>query len=250
MNEAEPVVAHSAIAGSRRKLKSRSGFCLHPCHDSRKMHPGSVQYQDRRLDEMMADVDPRWSLDALFRDFQPHDGWRRWFSEAYAHAMESTQPDEQLKGWKTAAIILGDMHACLLCLFVCHHGRSLVPSSSDSFLGHIDLCLWEMGLASPTQPGDVLIGEVGKAETFDRADEVARVWLESQLQPFNGELKRAAEFAMGLTAIRLGLMRGPNDPSIEQIMDRSMWQRVGVADFGDAPDSATSLRKPWWQFWR
>jgi hypothetical protein len=64
----------------------------------------------------MTQVDPRWSLEAVLQTFQPHGSWGSWFAEAYAQAMESSAPEDQLNGWKTAAIILGDMNACLLCL--------------------------------------------------------------------------------------------------------------------------------------
>jgi hypothetical protein len=197
----------------------------------------------------MTGIDPRWSLAAVIRDFQPHHGWREWFAEAYAQAMESSQPEEQLKGWRTAAVILGDMHACLLCLFVCHKGCSLAPLSSDAFQGHVDLCLWEMGLAAPSQPGNLPIGQSGKSERFSRMEDEAQVWLKEQLQPFNGNMDRAAEFAMRLIAIRLGLLRGPSEPSLEQILDRGLWQRTEIA--ATAPSkNATARRKRWWQFWK
>src|SRR5262245_23584649 len=100
----------------------------------------------------MAKVDPGWSLDALLRDYHPHDGWRTWFAEAYTKAMESPRREERLDGWKTAATIFGDMHALVFCLFVCHHGQSLVPLEDNAFRAHVDLCLWELGLAVPVRP--------------------------------------------------------------------------------------------------
>src|SRR5262249_18712655 len=89
--------------------------------------------------EAMAHVDPRWSLAAVLHELGPHEHWRGSFSEAYARAMESTEPGKRLQGWRTAAMILGDMHACLLCLLVCHYGRSLLPAESRDFLDHMDL---------------------------------------------------------------------------------------------------------------
>jgi len=174
-------------------------------------------------------VDPGWSLDALLRDYHPHEGWRTWFAQAFTRALESASPEERLEGWKTAAIIFGDMHAPVFCLFVCHHGRSLVPPDSEAFLGHIDLCLWELELATPkqrTKSGGVPARDIGKPETFRRDAEAAAAWLAEQLRPFDGRVDRAAVFAMRLTAARFGLLRGPVEPSITQVLDESLWERV------------------------
>jgi hypothetical protein len=176
----------------------------------------------------VAKVDPGWSLDALLRDYHPHEGWRAWFSEAYAKAMESSRPEVQLDGWKTAAIIFGDMHAPVFCLFVCHYGRSLVPADSAAFFGHVNLCLWELGLATPAHPDAMgaVVGDVGKPETFRHDVEAEREWFAEQLRPFGGDVRRAALFAMRVTAARLGLLRGPAEPSIGQVLDESLWERV------------------------
>jgi len=177
----------------------------------------------------MATVDPAWSLEALLRAYHPHGSWRAWFTEAYAKATESAQPDERLNGWKTAAIIFGDMHAPVFCLFVCYHGRSLVPADSKAFLGHINLCLWELGLATPAHPdemGGVPSRDIGKPETFRRDTEAEQEWFAEQLRPFGGEVGRAAVFAMRLTAARFGLLRGPAEPAIAQVLDESLWERV------------------------
>jgi len=174
----------------------------------------------------VAKVDPRWSLEALLRDYHPHESWRSWFAEAYAKAMESAGLEERVGGWRTAAVILGDMHAVVFCLFVCHHGRSLVSPDSTLFLSNIDLCLWELGLATPAPKyeGSMPIVDIGKRETFRRDTEAAQAWLSEQLRPFDGSIERAAVFAMRYTALRLGLLRGPSEPSIAQVLDESLWE--------------------------
>lgn len=186
----------------------------------------------------MAKVDPGWSLDALLRDYHPHESWRDWFTKAYTKAMESARPDEQLDGWKTAAIIFGDMHAPVFCLFVCHHGRWLVPADSTAFLGHINLCLWELGLAAPVaadEMGGVPRRDVARPEAFHRDIAAEREWFAEQLRPFGGNVERAAVFAMRLTAVRFGLLRGPAEPSITQVLDESLWERVRPAEPGALP---------------
>lgn len=129
----------------------------------------------------MPEVDPGWSLDSLLRDFRPHGSWRDSFAGTYRQALESRTAAEQLKGWKTAAMILGDMNACALCLFVCCYGRSLVSAEGQEFLGHIDLCLLAMGLATPTVPEPVLIVDLGKPGTLRRDTEAFKAWMQDQL---------------------------------------------------------------------
>ena len=68
------------------------------------------------------------------------------------------------------------MHAPVFCLFVCSHGRSLEPPDGKRFLAHIDLCLWELGLAIPTRPdveGVVPSADIAEMAAL-QADEVGR----------------------------------------------------------------------------
>jgi hypothetical protein len=184
-------------------------------------------------------VDPGWSLATLLRDYRPHPSWRAWFTEAYARALESPHPDERLAGWKTAAIIFGDMHAPVFCLFVCRHGRTLVAPDSLDFLGHIDLCLMDLGLARPARPdgsGTLPISALGNPEALDRDEQAAAQWLAEQLSPFDGDAGRAATFAMRLTAAKFGLLNGPVDPTIAQVLDESLWERRFPGEPGAAPD--------------
>lgn len=60
----------------------------------------------------------------------------------------------------------------------------------------------------------------------EEAESVATIRHAKQLRPFDGDVARAARFAMTLTAVRLGLLRGPEAPSIAQLLDASLWQRV------------------------
>src|SRR5262249_27389229 len=105
-------------------------------------------------------------LDSLLRNFRPSGSWRNWFAEAYGQALESSTASEQLKGWATAATIFGDMHACVLCLFVCYHGLELGSEARERFLGHINLCLMDMGLATPAKAGPVPMKELSSPEHF------------------------------------------------------------------------------------
>lgn len=186
----------------------------------------------------MSKVDPGWSLAALLRDYRPHESWRRWFTETFTRALESTDPAERLDGWKTAAVIFGDMHAPVFCLFVCHYGRTLVPPDRPDFLGNIDLCLLELGLARPAQPdgsGTIPVRDIGRPDALDRDEQEAAQWLAEQLVPFDGDAGRAAGFAMRLTAVRFGLLSGPADPTVAQVLDESLWERRRMTESGADP---------------
>jgi hypothetical protein len=83
--------------------------------------------------------------------------------------------------------------------------------------------------------GAVPSRDVGKPETFRRDIEVEREWFGEQLRPFDGDVGRAAVFALRQTAARFGLLRGPEEPSIAQVLDESLWVRVRAAEPAAAP---------------
>jgi hypothetical protein len=195
--------------------------------------------------------DPRWSLEYLHQTFRPHLSWREWFRQAFMQAMHSKSPEQQLDGWRTAAIIFGDMHAEVLCLIVCLHGLSLTAEDDARFQGHIDLCLMDMGLAVPISQapdGTLSVKDFGTPGAFRRDDAMFREWMRAQLEPFGGNVCRAAEYAMRLTAIRLGLMSGPREPSIAQVLDGSLWTIEPLACVPSV--QRTNVRRRWWQLWR
>jgi hypothetical protein len=121
------------------------------------------------------------------------------------------------------------MHANVFCLFVCYHGRTLEPPGGKRFQAHINLCLWDLGLAVPVRPtewGTVTPEDLHNPDGFIRDIEATQGWLAEQLRPFDGNVERAAVFAMRLTAARFGLLLGPAEPSIAQVLDESLWERV------------------------
>src|SRR5262249_27389231 len=64
-----------------------------------------------------------------------------------------------------------------------------------------------------------------KPGAFHLDVEAFEAWLHNQLRPFANNVRRAAEFSVRLTAIRLGLLDGPHEPSIEEILDAALWKR-------------------------
>lgn len=145
--------------------------------------------------------------------------------------------------------MLGDTHAPELCLLAGLHGQSLegVTSSQDflesPFAGSIDLCLLDLGLAAPIYAhpdGAIPIGDFGRLGTLRRDADALELWLQRQLEPFGGELGKAAEFALRLAAIRVGILHGPETATLEQVLDDSQWH--------ESP-GAQRARKPWWRFW-
>jgi len=192
------------------------------------LFPTDVDVVPPPRDSSWTQVDPGWSLDALLRDFNPHESWRGWFAEAYSKAIEADRLEERFAGWKAAAMIFGDMHAPVFCLFVCLHGRSLRPQEANRFDAHIDLCLRDLGLATSTRTGtrSIPMTDFGEREMFHRDEAAAVAWLGEQLRPFGGSVKQGAIFAMRLTASRFGLLRGPSEPSIGEVLDESLWERA------------------------
>ena len=145
-------------------------------------------------------------------------------------------------------MIFGDMHVPVFCLFVSHHGQSMQAVGNTRFLGNINLCLWELGLVEPAKsyptrsmPITDLGGDPKKMFRHDNEAEAA--WFAEQLKPFDGDVSRAAAFAMRLTAARFGLLRGPANPSNARILDESLWERA------NQPEAARPSQKPWWKFW-
>ena len=195
---------------------------------SRLLFPADIDVVPPPRDSSWTQVDPGWSLDALLRDFDPHESWRGWFAEAYAKAIESTGLEEQLAGWRAAAMIFGDMNALVFCLFVCLYGRSLRLQEANRFDAHIDLCLRDLGLATSIRTGtrSLPVTDFGEREMFHRNEAAAVAWIGEQLRPFGGSVKQGAVFAMRLTASRLGLLRGPSEPSIDEVLDESLWKRA------------------------
>ena len=93
-----------------------------------------------------------------------------------------------------------------------------------------------------TQLRERINEDIGRPDGFLRDTEGTREWLAEQLRPFGGDMERAAVFAMRLTAARFGLLRGPAQPSIAQVLDESLWERVRSAGQAGC--------KRWWQFWK
>jgi hypothetical protein len=99
-------------------------------------------------------------------------------------------------------------------------------ASEEVFFGHIYLCLMSMRLATSTVPGPgVPVKELVEPGTFRVDVEAFNTWMRDQLRPFGGDLSKAAEFSVRLTAIRLGLLDGPSEPSTGEILDPALWRR-------------------------
>jgi hypothetical protein len=120
-----------------------------------------------------------------------------------------------IPSWATLAMMLGDTHAPGLCFLVCEHARRLTRKAAEKELlsAHQALAALDLGLAASASGGAVRV---------DR--EPVTAWLHRQLQPFDGELERAATFCLCLAATRTGLLIGPPDPSLAQLCDLTLWR--------------------------
>ena len=86
----------------------------------------------------------------------------------------------------------------------------------------LDLC------GTPRTSHTVITVNASHLCTMRRDPDAISQWLERELGRFGGDLGRAAEFSMRFTAIRLGLLSGPSDPTIEQVLDVGLWRDSGT----------------------
>lgn len=103
-------------------------------------------------------------------------------------------------------MMMGDTRAAPLALVVCLHAeRSLGPLLEDRRLaGHRDLCLLELGLAHADGP--IRIASLGDPHTVTSDPSSLEAWLQRSLVPFDGDLSRAAWFALRVAARRTDVL--------------------------------------------
>jgi len=128
--------------------------------------------------------------------------------------------------WRQLAIMLGDTGACPLCIMAVSFAQEQLGERVEDrpLQAHLYLCLLDMGLARTHNDEPLPLGRAGDPELIDgdpRPDLAA--WLAQQLEPVGGDLARAAELALRLAAVRTGLISGPGEPTLEQILDDSLW---------------------------
>ena len=142
--------------------------------------------------------------------------------------IESPLDDAATADWLELVVMLGDTRGAPLCLLLIEHLRTLLPPLVEhrGLEAHRDLCLMDLGLANPPSEHGVPLRELGTAELMRRDEPQIAAWLARQLEPFSGDAGQAAEFILRLSAVRTGLLAGPDPATLEQVLDANLWSAV------------------------
>lgn len=153
-------------------------------------------------------VDPSPVI-ACAAHWRPGRGWADMLREPYAQLAGGATGLDAAGAWANVAMIFGDTRGAPLALVVCVHAARELPDGVEvrRLAAHRDLCLLDLGLA--TAPGPVRIGALGTPGVVDDRPGHIEAWLARALIPFDGDLARAAKFALDLAAVRLGIVDGP-----------------------------------------
>lgn len=168
-------------------------------------------------------------------DWHPSEDWAEMVSYGLDLILRGDSADQAAAGLQQLVMMLGDSGAPELCLLVCLRARLVedVPQGESKLDSHIDICLMALGLARPAAGGDLYaIADLGEPDAFIRDEEALKTWLAEQLEPFGGSLRRAAEFSVRLAAIKVGLLTGPEEYSLDDVREAGLWSGVeGIGSF-------------------
>ena len=187
------------------------------------------------MSEMVSTADAHPVYASLYLErWRPGRGWSSYVRPALQRMLASgwqigaSLEDDAVEDWHHLVIMLGDTKAAPLCLVLLEHLRSRLPPLVEhrAFEAHRDLCLMDLGLANPPSEHGVPLRELGTAELMRRDEPQIAVWLARQLEPFSGDPGQAADFIVRLSAIRTGLLAGPDPATLEQVLDANLWSAV------------------------
>lgn len=125
-------------------------------------------------------------------------------------AVEGIDRGEHGLGWARLAMVYGDTGATGVALIVALYGLRVTSDRPERLRAHRDLCMLDLGLATAMAPGPVAIASLGDGKTVALDEQRLHSWLAIELAPFDGDLERAARFALELARARTGLR--PDDP--------------------------------------
>ncbi len=162
--------------------------------------------------------------------WRPDPTWSETIRPAYEALIAGVTGLDASHAWSEIAMMMGDTRAAPLALVVClHASRELDrsarahPSTSPhpptgihlALLGgplledrrlaaHRDLCMLDLGLAHADAP--IRIASLGDPDTVTSDPSTLDAWLQRALAPFDGDLARAAWFALRVAARRTELL--------------------------------------------
>lgn len=168
-----------------------------------------------------------YGADSMLREWRPRAAWASMVAPGLQAVAAGTRA-EQIDGWVQLVIMLGDSRASDFAALVCLHAQRTWPDAAARFAPHLDFVLCQLGMAGAAggetgQP--VPLVELGR-EGRIRVDQLRfDAWVEDMLEPFDGDLSRAALFALRIAAIRTGLLTGgPEQPTVAEVLDPALWK--------------------------
>ena len=161
----------------------------------------------------------------MLKSWHPSHNWQATVRAAYRQITEARSTRKSFKGWSQLAAMLGDCGASPLCLMVSLYGQSLLPRGQwdKQLTGYMNISLLALGLANPRYDHTLMIKNIGNPDTIDIQEQQLQQWLNAQLAPFAGDLRKAALFCLRLSALRTGVVGGPQNPIIAQLLNDTMW---------------------------
>lgn len=138
--------------------------------------------------------------------WRPNPRWSSTVRPAYEALLAGATGLAASHAWSELAMMMGDTRAAPLALVICLHAeRELGPLAEDRRLaGHRDLCLLDLGLAHVDGP--IRIASLGDPDTVTGDPRTLEAWLQRSLAPFDGDLARAAWFAVRVAARRTDVL--------------------------------------------
>jgi len=114
-------------------------------------------------------------------------------------------------------MLFGDSGAPELCAVVQWHGLSLLSEPDDTVAAErlsrrlragLHFALADLGLVATKTPAPIPVADLGSSLVPDPTE--VEGWIAKFLAPVGGELRRGAELALTLAAIRAGLLPRPS----------------------------------------
>lgn len=137
--------------------------------------------------------------------WRPNPKWSETVRPAYEAIVNGATGLAASHAWSEIAMMMGDTRAAPLALVVCLHAERLDPMLEDRRLAsHRNLCLMDLGLAHAEGP--VRLVALGDPDAVAIDPSSLEAWLQRSLVPFDGDLERAALFALRVAARRTELI--------------------------------------------
>ena len=143
----------------------------------------------------------------IWADLETWRPARHWASVVDRAAKRLAADRGDVLAWAELAMMLGDSRAADLGLIVCLRAERLSGTEKEpgGVAAHRNLCLLQLGLATPRIPGLIALREISRADFVAISTSRLDAWVARQLIPFDGDLEAAADFVLQLARARTGL---------------------------------------------